>query len=289
MFSGFMINAWTVASIVAVVAGVVGFFTVLRGSAFAAHALPNGAFAGAAGASLLGINVLIGLGLFSLLGALNIGLLGRRGRHDVATALALVVMLGLGALFLSFSVEYAPEVYSLLFGEVLGISANQVAPTALLGLASVVAIAFLYRPLMLSSVLAEVGEARGVSSFRMELCFLAVLALATTMTVPVVGTLLIFSLMIGAPAAARSFTDRPQIAIALSVAIALLVVWASLAASYQTNYPVGFFVGVLSAAMYALGRVWAAWAAGVRARASAAPSRDDAGPRAGSAAASRPT
>ncbi len=110
MFSGFMINAWTVASIVAVVAGLVGFFTVLRGSAFAAHAVPNGAFAGAAGASLLGINVLIGLGVFSLLGALGIGLLGRRGRHDVATALALVLMLGLGALFLSFTVEYAPEV-----------------------------------------------------------------------------------------------------------------------------------------------------------------------------------
>ncbi len=261
MFSGFMTNAWTVASIVAVVAGLVGFFTVLRGSAFAAHAVPNGAFAGAAAASLLGINVLIGLGVFSLLGALGIGLLGRRGRRDVATALALVLMLGLGALFLSFSVEYAPEVYSLLFGEVLGISANQVAPTAVLALVCVAAIALLYRPLLLSSVLADVGEARGVDSFRMELCFLAVLALATTMTVPVVGTLLIFSVMIGAPAAARSFTDRPHIAIGLSVAIALLVVWASLAASYETNYPVGFFVGTIGAAMYALGRGWAAWTA----------------------------
>jgi zinc/manganese transport system permease protein len=277
MFSGFMVNAWTVASIVAVVAGLVGFFTVLRGSAFAAHALPNGAFAGAAGASLLGVNVLIGLGLFSVLGALGIGLLGRRGRHDVATALALVLMLGLGALFLSFSVEYAPEVYSLLFGEVLGISANQVAPTAVLALASVAAIALLYRPLMLSSVLAEVGEARGVSSLRIELCFLTVLALATTMTVPVVGTLLIFSVMIGAPAAARSFTDRPHVAIGLSVAIALLVVWASLAASYETNYPVGFFVGVLSAASYALGRMWAAWSARGRQRAAGV-----SGPRRGS-------
>ncbi len=56
MFAGFMINAWEAATIVAVVAGVVGFFTVLRGSAFAAHALPNGAFAGAAGASLIGVN-----------------------------------------------------------------------------------------------------------------------------------------------------------------------------------------------------------------------------------------
>ena len=169
------------------------------------------------------------------------------------------MMLGLGALFLSFSEEYAPAVYSLLFGEVLGISSNDIAPTAILGLLCIAAIALLYRPLMLSSVLPEVGEARGVSSFRMEMLFLAVLALATTMTVPVVGTLLIFSLMIGAPAAARSFTDRPLVAMALSVAFALLIVWIAIAASYETNYPVGFFVGVLSAAAYALGRGWVAW------------------------------
>jgi zinc/manganese transport system permease protein len=264
VFSGFMVNAWTVASIVAVVAGIVGFFTVLRGSAFAAHAIPNGSFAGAAGASLIGVSTLLGLGVFALVGALAIGLLGRRGRHDVATALALVMMLGLGALFLSFSEEYAPAVYSLLFGEVLGIASNEIAPTAILGLLCIAAIAILYRPLMLSSVLPEVGEAHGVSGFRMEMLFLVVLALATAMTVPVVGTLLIFSLMIGAPAAARSFTDRPPIAIALSVAFALAIVWIAIAASYETNYPVGFFVGVLSAAAYALGRGWAAWGPGRR-------------------------
>jgi len=256
-----MVNAWEVASIVAVVAGVVGFFTVLRGSAFAAHAIPNGSFAGAAGASLIGVGALLGLGAFSLAGAIGIGLLGRRGRHDVATALALVMMLGLGALFLSFSEEYAPAVYSLLFGEVLGISANDIAPTAILGLLCIAAVAVLYRPLMLSSVLPDVAEAHGVSRFGMEMLFLVVLALATAMTVPVVGTLLIFSLMIGAPAAARSFTDRPLVAMALSVVFALLIVWVAIAASYETNYPVGFFVGGGSAVCYALGRSWSAWRA----------------------------
>ena len=111
MFTGFMMNAWAVATIVAVVAGVVGFFVVLRGSAFPAHAIPKGAFAGAAGASLLGISTLIGLAVFSLLGALGIGTLGRRGRHDVATALALVMMLALGAAFLSRTTQYEPEIY----------------------------------------------------------------------------------------------------------------------------------------------------------------------------------
>ena len=258
MFSGFMTNTWIVATIVAVVAGVVGFFVVLRGSAFVADALPTGAFAGAAGASLIGVNTLVGLGVFSLLGALGIGWLGRRARHDVAVALALVVMLGLGALFLSFSVEYAPEIYSLLFGEVLGISVNEIAPVAVLGVVCIVAIVVMYRPLMLSSVMPELGEARGVRAYRIEICFLVVLALATSMALPVVGALLIFSLLIGPPAAARAVTDRPLVAMGLSVVIALATVWIAIAVSYHTNWPVGFFVGAIAAVCYAAGRAAAA-------------------------------
>ena len=259
MFAGFMINAWATATIVAVVAGVVGYFVVLRGAAFPAHAIPKGAFAGAAGASLLGVSTLIGLGVFSLLGALGIGTLARRGRNDVVTALALVMMLALGAAFLSRTTQYEPEIYSLLFGEILGVSTGQILPIAALGAVCLVAIAALYRPLMLNSVVPEIAEARGIRGYRIETCFLVVLALATTMTVPVVGALLIFSLMIGPPAAARSFTSRPTVAMALSVAIALITVWAAIAASYMYNWPVGFFVGALAAISYGAGRGWAAW------------------------------
>jgi zinc/manganese transport system permease protein len=186
-----MVNAWIVASIVAVVSGMIGFFVVMRGSAFVAHAIPSGAFAGAAGAALVGVSTLLGLGVFSILGALGIGWLGRRGRHDVATALALVFMLALGALFLSMTDQYAPEIYSLLFGEVLGISTTQLLPTIVLAGVCVVAIGVLYRPLLFASVLGEVAQARGLSRTRLEMCFLIVVALATTMTVPVVGTLLV--------------------------------------------------------------------------------------------------
>jgi zinc/manganese transport system permease protein len=256
MFEGFMINAWEVSGIVAVVAGVVGFFTVLRGSAFAAHAIPNGSFAGAAGASLVGLGTIFGLAVAAFVGALGIGLLGRRGRHDAVTALMLVMMLATGALFVSLGEQYEPQVYSLLFGEVLGISPNQLVPTLVLGLVCIAAVALLYRPLMLSSALPEVGEARGIGAFAIEMAFLGVLALATAMTVPVVGTLLIFSLMIGAPAAARSLTDRPGVAMALSVVIALAIVWFAIGASYETDWPVGFFVGTASAASFVLARLW---------------------------------
>lgn len=262
MFTGFMVNTWIVATIVGVVAGVVGFFVVLRGSAFVAHAVPQTGFAGAAGASLLGINTLWGLGVFALGSALGIGWMGRRGRHDVVTALALIFMLGLGALFLSFSVQYAPEIYSLLFGEVLGISTNEIFPTAILAILSLAIIGMLYRPLLYTSVMPDVALTRGVRAYTMEMAFLVVVALVTTMSVPVVGALLVFSLMIGPPAAARSFTNNPAVAILLSVVIALGTIWVAIAASYTSNWPVGFFVGVLGAGFYIIGRVWAGWRQG---------------------------
>ena len=93
----------------------------------------------------------------------------------------------------------------------------------------------------------------------MEMCFLVVVALVTTMSVPVVGALLMFSLMIGAPGAARSFTDRPMGALGLSVGISVAIVWIAIAASYETDWPVGFFVGVLGAVFFVAGRGWAAW------------------------------
>jgi zinc/manganese transport system permease protein len=266
MFSGFMANAWEVATMVAVVGGVVGFFVVMRGAAFPAHAIPNGAFAGAAGASLIGVNPLVGLGVFSLGAALGIGALGRRSKADVATALALVMMLALGAAFLSQSTEYEPQIFSLLFGEILGVSSGELVPIAVLGVVCLSAVALLYRRLMLTSIVPEIADAGGLRPHRTEMAFLVVVACATTMTVPVVGALLIFSLMIGPPAAARCLTDRPGMALLGSVVVALITVWASIALSFETDWPVGFYVGVLSATSYGLGRAYAQWRGARRGR-----------------------
>src|SRR5258707_8052497 len=184
MFAGFMMNTWLVATIVAPVAGIVGFFVVLRGSAFPAHAIPKGAFAGAAGASLLGISTLAGLAAFSLLGALGIGALGRRARTDVVTALALVMMLALGAAFLSRTTQYEPEIYSLLFGEVLGVSSTELLPVAVLGAICIAAVGLLYRRLMLSSVVPEASEARGIRARRLGNCLLISVPQRAALTVP---------------------------------------------------------------------------------------------------------
>ena len=252
-----MLNTWIAATLVAVVAGVVGFFAVLRGSAFAAHAIPSGAFAGAAGAALLGLSTILGLGVFAVGGALTIGFLGRRGRQDAVTALTLVLMLALGYLFLSWTTEYAPEIYSLLFGEVLGVSRGDLLPIAALGGASILAILALYRPLLLTATLPEVAEARGLRPHRIDLSFLVILALATTMTVPVVGAFLMFSLMIAPAGAAQALTTNPRRSLTLSIVLATATIWTAIVASYETNWPIGFFVGTLGLATYTLSRTTA--------------------------------
>lgn len=255
MFSALMAHTWVAGTLVALVAGVAGFFTVLRGSAFAAHALPNGAFAGAAGAALLGFSSVLGLGVFSVAGALAIGALGRKARHDVATALTIVTMLALGALFVSLNTGYADEIYGLLFGQLFGVSGGGLAATAVMAGLSLAAVAVLYRPLLLSSTVPDVAAARRVRPAVIDTVFLLVLALVTTMAVPVVGALLVFTLLISPAAAARCLTRRPPAAIALGVVFALVAVWLAVAVSYQTDLPIGFLVGGFGAVLYAGARL----------------------------------
>lgn len=257
MFSSFMVNTWIVASMVAIVAGVVGFFVVIRGASFAAHTLPLGAFPGAAAASLVGVDPLVGLVVFAGIGVAGVSWLGRQGRREVATALSLMMLLGLGALFLSMTTEYSQTVYALLFGEVLGVSGADIGPVAVISTMAVALIALNFRPLLLSSLSPELATARGVSCNRVELCFLAILALTTAMALPVVGSLLVFSLMIGPASAARLFSSRPLPAMLLAACISLVTVWVAIALSWVSNWPVGFFVGGLAAAWYGFGRLWA--------------------------------
>jgi zinc/manganese transport system permease protein len=250
-----MLNTWIVGSLVALVAGVTGFFVVLRGATFAAHALPLGTFPGAAFAGLVGIDPVYGLAAFAGLGVVGIFELSRAQRSDVATALTLIFLLGLGTLFLSLSSQYANAVYALLFGEILGVSTASIAPVAIIAVFVIGAIAVLFRPLLLSAVSPDLAASSGVSPRRMEFLFLCLIAAATATALPVVGALLVFSLMVGPPSLARGLTSAPVAALCLSALIAVAMVWAAIALSYVTNYPIGFFVGSLAAVCYVAGRV----------------------------------
>ncbi len=256
MFEPFMINAWISASIIAVVSAIVGFFISLRGQAFIAHALPNGAFAGAAAAGLININPLFGLGFFSLFGAATIGFLEKKSKKDVATALGFVLLLGMGALFLSLTTEYSQQIFSLLFGEILGVSSTEILPTSLLALATIALVTANYRRLLYTSLVDEVASSKKVSISNNNFIFLLLVALVTTMAIPVVGTLLVFTLLVAPAATAHLVTKTPKTALALSVGLALASVYLSVALSYLSNWPVGFFIGITGVLSYTLGHLW---------------------------------
>ncbi len=267
LFSPFMVHSWEATSVVAVVAGVVGFFVVVRGATFAAHAIPQGAFTGAAGAALVGTSTLLGSGLVALAAVVAIARWGRKGRHDVVTALVLVGMLATGALFLSLGSQYADQTFSLLFGEPLAVSAGYLWPTVGLGVACTGLVLSSYRRLLLTAAAPELARARGVVPERADFWFLLAVGAATTLALPVVGALLVFSLMIGPPAASRSLTDRPGAALALSVGLALVTVWTAMVASYASNWPLGAFVGASAVVWYLVGRAASSHRRRARARA----------------------
>jgi zinc/manganese transport system permease protein len=247
----FMVHAFQAGTIVAVVAGAIGYFVVLRASAFAAHALSHIGFAGATGAVVLGLSPVFGLLAFTLASGVTIGALGNRLRgRDVTIGIVLAWTLGLGVLFLSLYRGYATEAYALLFGEILGISATDVAVTLVAGIVTVVALIAIYRPLLFSSVDADLASAKGVPVTALSIAFMAILAVAVTEAVQVVGVLLIFALIVTPAAIAVRFTSRPMVAIVTGVGLALAFTWAGLTIAYYSPHPVSFFITSLAFATY---------------------------------------
>ena len=247
----FMLHAFEAGTIVAIVAGAIGYFVVLRSSAFAAHALSHIGFAGATGAVVLSVNPIFGLLAFTLGSGIAIGALGNRVRgRDVTIGIVLAWTLGLGVLFISLYRGYATEAYALLFGEILGISSGDVAVTLVAGVITVVALVAIYRPLLFASVDEDLASAKGVPVTALSIAFMAILAVAVTEAVQVVGVLLIFALIVTPAAIAVRFTSRPAIAIVVGVLLALGFTWLGLSIAFYSPHPVSFFITSLAFATY---------------------------------------
>ena len=243
----FMVNAFEAGTVVAIVAGAIGYFVVLRGSAFAAHALSHIGFAGATAAVVLAVNPIFGLLAFTVGSGVAIGALGNRLRgRDVTIGIVLAWTLGLGVLFISLYTGYANEAYAILFGLILGINANDVIVTLVAGVVTIVAMIAVYRPLLFASVDEELAGAKGVPVTALSIAFMAILAVAVTEAVQVVGVLLIFALIVTPAAIAVRFTSRPSVAIGIGIVLALLFTWLGLAVAYYSPHPVSFFITSLA-------------------------------------------
>lgn len=255
--SAFMRNALIGGTVVALAAGLIGYFVVVRNTAFAAHALAHIGLPGATGAVLVGVPVGVGLGAFCIGGALVIGALGRRAAdREVATGTVLAMATGLGLFFNSLATRSSSTMTNVLFGNLLAISNQQIAMFAVLLVVLALSIGFIYRPLLFSSVNAQVADAKGVPVRALSVAFMALLGLAVTMAVQAVGTLLLFALVVTPAAAAIMLTPRPATAIALSTGFSLASVWAGLGLSAMFNAPPSFVIVTVACSIWAM--VWAA-------------------------------
>ena len=253
----FMRNAFEAATVVAIVSGLVGYFLVLRGQAFAAHALSHVGFTGATAAVLIGTTPLWGMILATVAAGIGIGLMGEHlHQRDVAIGIVLALMLGLGLLFLHFFTAYATQVTALLFGNVLAVDVRTVWTLLAVGIVIVAALAIISRPLLFASLQPEVAEAKGVSLRLYSVLFLAIVALATAECAQIVGVLLVFALMVGPAAAAQRLTSGIGRGLLLSAVLALLEAWAGITLAFYTDWPSSFWISALSAGVYLFAAVW---------------------------------
>jgi zinc/manganese transport system permease protein len=247
----FMVNAFAASGIVAVLAGIVGFFLVMRQQTFSGHALSHVGFTGATGAVLVGVSPIWGLIGFTLAAAVAMGALGERlNGRDVAIGMILTVSLGCGLLFPHFYTAYATQVTALLFGNVLGVSTATLEVLALLGIGSLLALAAITRPLVFASLQPELAEAKGVSLRLISMLFLAVVAIAVAECTQIVGVLLVFTLMVGPAATAQNLTTRLRGGIVCAAALALAQAWLGITLAFYTDWPTSFWITALAALAY---------------------------------------
>lgn len=241
--SDFMRTAFTAGTLVAVASGLIGYFVIVRGSMFASHALAHIGFPGATGAALVGTSVMTGLVAFTAIGAVVIGLLGKRASdREIATGTVLAFATALGVLFASLASENTSTVTNILFGNLLAITTGQLIIFAVFLGVLVVVLGALFKPLLFASIDPAVAEARGVPVKGLGVIFMVLLALVVSMAVSVVGVLLIFALLVTPAAAALRFTARPGWVILWSAIIGVFSVIAGLIIAAIVNLPPSFFI-----------------------------------------------
>jgi len=276
----FIQNALLAGICVAVVAAVAGYFMIVRSLTFAGHALPNIGFAGAAGAVLFGIDPVFGLFAFTIGAAIGISILGERlNERDTAIGIIMTLALGLGILFLSLYAGFAQQVYSILFGQIVGISRTNMLITAIASILTLALLLLLCRPLLFSSFDPEVAEARGVPVRLLAMVFLVLIAITVSLAIQVVGALLMFTLLVGPAATAIRIVQRPLWAIMLAIALGVSYTCLGIfLAAYSVYLPVSFFIATLSFGVYLPVRLLSPLWIGRRARKSARPIQVDALP-----------
>ncbi len=263
----FMVNAYRAGTIVAVIAGALGWFMVLRRQAFAGHTLAIVSFPGAAAAILAGISAVIGYFAATIGAALVIAAVPRSTGSRAGSSESAIIgtvqafALASGALFVSLYGGFLNGLTGLLFGSFLGISAGQVVVLLVVTAAAFATLALIARPLFFATVDPDVAAARGVPVRLLSATFLVLLGCAAAEVSQITGALLVFALLVMPAATAQQLTAKPMTSFWLTIGFGVLTAWLGLAAAYYSVYPVGFFITTFGFAGYVLA---AATRAGLR-------------------------
>lgn len=254
-----------VGALVAIVASLVGVFTVMRGQSFAGEALGDIGTTGGSGAYLVGVGPLWGFVVGNVIatGAMElIGIQRPRGR-DLATGIVLGASIGLAALFLYFtttSQSTTGATVTILFGSVFAITSSTIPLILALGAIAVATMLAIYRPLLLSTVSVEMATTRGIRVRLIGALYLLALALATALAAITIGTILSTALLVGPAATAIRLTKRPALAILTGAAVGVVAMWVGIVLAYDSYdwppaghaWPVSFFVVTLIFIAYLL-------------------------------------
>jgi zinc/manganese transport system permease protein len=252
----FMVNAFRAGTIVAVLAALVGWFMVVRRQSFAGHTLAVVGFPGAAAAVWLGVGLAYGYFAFCLVAALVIAALPQRGRgyseESAVIGTVQAFALASGMLFIALYKGFLNGTSALLFGNLLGITQNQVLTLAVVAVVALAVLTVIGRPLLFASIDADVARANGVPTRALGTIFLLLLGATAAEVGQITGALLVFALLVLPPATAQLVTSRPVYSLALSVALALATVWVAMFVSYYSPYPIGFWLTTIAFGLYAL-------------------------------------
>jgi zinc/manganese transport system permease protein len=257
----FMVNAFRAGTIVAITAGALGWFMVLRRQSFAGHSLAVVSFPGAAGAILIGVSATVGYFAAAIAAALCIALVPRsasgRGYSNESAVIGTVQAFALasGALFVSLYGGFLNSLTSLLFGTFLGISDGQVVTLAIVAASALLVLFLIARPLFFATVDPDVARARGVPVRLLSTVFLVLLGCGAAEVSQITGALLVFALMVMPAGAAQQLSARPAVSFALTIVLSLAITWLSLGVAYFSVYPVGFFVTTFGFATFVLAAV----------------------------------
>lgn len=255
-----MVNAFRAGLAVALLAGVVGWFMVLRRQSFAGHSIAITGFPGAAVAVYLGASATLGYFGFCVGSALLIAVLARgsgtgAGERAHSSALIAVVQafaLALGAVFLDLYGGFLSSTSAFLFGDFLGITNADVLTLVAVSLAVLVAMAVIGRRLLFASIDPAVAVARGVPVRALNILFLVLLGATVAEVSKLTGSLLVFALLVMPAATAQVLTARPGLSLLLTVVLGVFVTWFGLAWAYFGNQATGFTITSLAFACYVL-------------------------------------